>query len=146
MSSDGNFEITGSATLDIRLGPLHLEAGISMTLSSRPRFAATAYGSLDFELDLGLFSIDFTIAGFRGEIDITPASAYLAARATVMGITVSGSYLWRFGAPPDISTYGGPVAEPLLAIPVLDRAQRRWQRAPHRRQRRHRQRLDLRRA
>jgi hypothetical protein len=76
---------------------------MSVLFSSQPRFAAAAWGSLDFELDLGLFEIDFTIAGFRGEIDITPASAYLAARATVMGITVSGSYTWRWGAPPDIS-------------------------------------------
>src|SRR3990167_2366519 len=103
VSSDGQFSITGIATLDIHLGPLHLEAGVSMTLSSRPRFAAAVWGSLDFELDVGLFTIDFTIAGFRGEIDITPASAYLAARATVMGITVSGSYTWSFGDPPDIS-------------------------------------------
>ena len=103
ITSEGAFEIRGKAEINIYLGPLHLNAGMSVLFSSQPRFAAAAWGSLDFELDLGLFEIDFTIAGFRGEIDITPASAYLAARATVMGITVSGSYTWRWGAPPDIS-------------------------------------------
>src|SRR3989339_658936 len=103
IDSDGNFEVHGKAEIDIHLGPLHLNAGMSVLFSSRPRFAAAAWGSLDFEIDLGLFEIDITLAGFRAEIDITPASAYMAARVTVMGITVSGSYLWSWGAPPDIS-------------------------------------------
>jgi hypothetical protein len=102
IESDGDFSITGSAGLDFHLGPLHLSAGMSMTFSNT-RFAASAYGSLDFELDLGLFDIDFTLAGFSAEIELTAASAYLAASVTVMGISVSGSYLWSWGAPPVIS-------------------------------------------
>ncbi|MCX7257343.1 MAG: hypothetical protein NTZ64_11550, partial [Polaromonas sp.] len=102
IQSDGQFEITGSADISIYLGPLHLYAGMSMTLSSQPRFAASAYGGLDFEIDLGLFSIDITLAGFSAKIDLTPVSAYMAASVTVMGVTVSGSYLWSLGAPPVI--------------------------------------------
>ncbi|WP_420226204.1 hypothetical protein [Pigmentiphaga litoralis] len=101
--SEGNFEIRGKAEIDIRLGPLHLNAGMSLTLSSQPRFAAAAWGSLDFEIDLGLFSIDFTLAGFRAEIDINAGSAYMAARVTVMGITVSGSFKWSWADPPQIA-------------------------------------------
>ena len=33
--------------------------------------------------------------GFSAEIDITPASAYMAAKVRVMGVSVSGSYLFR---------------------------------------------------
>ncbi|WP_295538365.1 calcium-binding protein, partial [uncultured Pseudacidovorax sp.] len=103
VDSEGNFEIRGKAEIDIHLGPLHLNAGVSLTLSSAPRFAAAAWGSLDFEIDLGLFSIDFTLAGFRGEIDINAASAYMAARVTVMGITLSGSFKWSWADPPRIA-------------------------------------------
>ena len=39
--------------IDIYMGPLHLNAGASLLLSSKPRFAAAVWGSLDFELDLG---------------------------------------------------------------------------------------------
>ena len=95
VTSEGKFSIYGKIEIDIYLGPLHLNAGASLLLSNDPmRFNAAVWGSLDFELDLGFFKIDFTLAGFRGEIDITAPSAYLAARVTVMGISVSGSYLW----------------------------------------------------
>jgi hypothetical protein len=107
VDSNGNFEFRGKIEIDIYMGPLHLNAGASLILSSQPRFAAAVWGSLDFELNLGFVSIDFTIAGFRGEIDITAASAYLAARVTVMGISVSGSYLWSWTDPPKISRLVG---------------------------------------
>ncbi|MDZ4123485.1 MAG: hypothetical protein U1E02_04800, partial [Hydrogenophaga sp.] len=107
VSSDGKFEFRGKAEINIYLGPLHLNAGMSVLFSSQPRFAAAAWGSLDFEIDFGLFEIDITLAGFRAEIDITPASAYMAAKVTVMGVTVSGSYMWKWGEPPKISRQEG---------------------------------------
>ena len=81
VDSKGNFEFRGRTQIDIYLGPLHLYAGMSVLFSSQPRFAAAAWGGIDFELDFGLFSISFTIAAFRAEIDITPASASLDPKA-----------------------------------------------------------------
>ena len=104
ITSEGAFEIRGKAEIDIYLGPLHLNAGMSVLFSSQPRFNAQAWGSLDFEAGLRSCSRSTSPSPVSAaEIDITPASAYLAARATVMGITISGSYTWRWGDPPDIS-------------------------------------------
>jgi hypothetical protein len=100
--SDGHFSITGEASLHIDMGPLELNAGMSITLSDS-RFAASVYGSLDIHIDLGLFEINETLAGFSGSIELTPVSAYLSASVTIVGISVSGSYLWSWGSPPVIS-------------------------------------------
>jgi hypothetical protein len=107
VDSEGNFEFRGKIEIDIYMGPLHLNAGASLLLSSKPRFAAAVWGSLDIEIKIGFINIDFTLAGFRGEIDITPASGYLAARVTVMGISISGSYLWSWTDPPRVSHMEG---------------------------------------
>jgi len=99
--SDGNFLLTGSADFYLGLGPIELNAGISMTLGNKI-FAASVYGSLDIHIDLGLFDINTTLAGFAGEIELTPSTAYLRASATVAGITVSGDKLWTWGIPDPI--------------------------------------------
>ncbi|NBS66069.1 MAG: hypothetical protein EBT33_17310, partial [Betaproteobacteria bacterium] len=81
---------------------LSLKAGMSVTFSNR-QFGLSVYGSLDVDIDLGFFSIKRTLAGFSGEIELTAASASLAARVTVAGFSISGSYSWSWGAPPVIT-------------------------------------------
>ena len=60
-----------------------------------------------FGADLTVDEAFVTTSGSVSEIDITAASAYLAARVTVMGISVSGSYLWSWTDPPKISRLVG---------------------------------------
>ncbi|MCJ8346012.1 hypothetical protein MJH12_10760, partial [bacterium] len=102
LRSDGNFSLTGAVDFGIDMGIIKLSAGMSMTISNS-KFAASVYGSLDISIDMGFFEINETLAGFSGEIEITASSAYLAAKVTVAGISVSGDYAWSWGAPPVIS-------------------------------------------
>ncbi len=88
--SDGHFSITGSAHLGIDMGPLELNAGMSVTLSDT-RFAATVYGSLDIHIDLGL-SRSTRRWRLQRHDRAHAGSAYLSARVTIVGISVSGSY------------------------------------------------------
>ena len=107
IQSDGDFQITGSAHLGLDMGIIELNAGMSMTFGYTQANGflarATVYGSLDISIDLGLFEIHETLAGFEGTIELTETSAYLSARVTVVGISVSGSHLWSWGDPPQIS-------------------------------------------
>ncbi|MCU1533316.1 MAG: hypothetical protein JWO49_2887, partial [Arthrobacter sp.] len=107
ISSNGDFEITGSSDLHVDMGIIELNAGMSMTFGYTQAHGflarASIYGSLDIDIDLGLFEIHETLAGFSGTVELTDTSAYLAARVTVVGISVSGSYLWSWGDPPKIS-------------------------------------------
>ncbi|MEN9774726.1 MAG: hypothetical protein RL322_1796, partial [Pseudomonadota bacterium] len=100
--SDGNFLIQGKVDIEVDMVVLSLKAGMSVTFSNR-QFALSVYGSLDIDIDLGFFSIKRTLAGFSGEIELTAASASLAARVTVAGFSISGSYSWSWGAPPVIT-------------------------------------------
>ncbi|MCJ8343933.1 hypothetical protein MJH12_00160, partial [bacterium] len=106
--SDGNFSLTGAVDFGINLGILELSAGMSMTISNTV-FKASVYGSLDLHIDMGFFEINETLAGFSGEIEITAASAYLAASVTIAGMSISGDYTWSFGAPPIIANKSGDV-------------------------------------
>ena len=107
--SDGNFLLKGGVDFHLGLGPIELNAGVSMTLGNKI-FAASIYGSLDIHIDLGLFEINTTLAGFSGAIELTPSTAYLRASATVAGITVSGDKLWTWGIPePILATNEGGV-------------------------------------
>ena len=102
MRSDGNFELKGSVDMSIDMGIIKLEAGMSMTIGNNI-FAASVYGALSVHIDLGLFEINETLAGFSGEIEITAASASFAASITVAGISASGSYSWSWGHAPTIA-------------------------------------------
>ncbi|MCJ8346326.1 calcium-binding protein, partial [bacterium] len=104
--SDGNFSLTASASLDINMGVLSLSAGLSLTVSNT-QFAFSFYGALSVDIDLGFFKIKETLAGFSGQIELTQASAYLQAQATIAGLTVSGDFAWSFGAPPVITNQIG---------------------------------------
>ena len=106
IESDGDFEINGSVGIHVGMGPLSLNAGMSITLSNT-RFAASVYGSLELDIDLGLFSITATLAGFSGSIELTEASAHLAASVTIVGISVDADYFWSWGDPPVITTQIG---------------------------------------
>ncbi|MBV5346868.1 hypothetical protein JZU46_01425, partial [bacterium] len=106
LQSDGDFEIKGSVDLKVDMEILVLKAGMSMTFSNK-LFAASVYGSLDVHLDLGFFEINTTLAGFSGEIILTPASATLNASVTVAGISVAAGYKWSWGADPVISSRVG---------------------------------------
>jgi hypothetical protein len=106
LQSDGDFEIKGSVDLKVDMEILVLKAGMSMTFSNK-MFAASVYGSLDVNLDLGFYTINTTLAGFSGEIELTAASATLNASVTVAGMSVSAGYMWSWGAPPVISTQIG---------------------------------------
>jgi hypothetical protein len=112
IDSQGHFDIRGNFGINIGLGPIHLNAGASLVLSNNPpHFSAAVWGTLDFDVSVTISAWRFsytvtyhqTLAGFRGQIAITATSAYMAASATFMGITVSGSHLWSLGAPPIIS-------------------------------------------
>ncbi|MEO7578774.1 MAG: calcium-binding protein, partial [Massilia sp.] len=108
IESDGDFEITGNVDLHVGMGPLQLYAGMSITFSNT-RIAASIYGSLELEIDMGLFTISGTLAGFRGEIELTAASAHLAARVTIIGISVDADAFWSWGDPPVLATQVGDV-------------------------------------
>ncbi|MEH6445635.1 MAG: calcium-binding protein, partial [Oceanospirillaceae bacterium] len=103
LRSNGEFEVTGSARLYVDMEVLILDAGISMTFSDK-LFAASVYGSLDINLDMGFFEINETLAGFSGEIELTASSASLAAEVTIAGISISAGTSWSWGNPPVITT------------------------------------------
>jgi len=104
--SDGHFKLTGAYDLTVDMSVLILKAGMSITIGDT-EFAASIYGSLDVHLDLGLFEINETLAGFSGAIALTPATAYLQAEVTVCGISVGADHLWRLGPDPVIAHQDG---------------------------------------
>ena len=106
--SDGEFEITGMVDFDLNLGPLALDFGFELTIGTS-KFAGRVWGSIGIDIDLGLFSISETLAGFEGEVEVNQTSAYMGISVTVFGITVSADKAWSWGDPPVIAHQVGDV-------------------------------------
>ncbi|MBT3784252.1 hypothetical protein HOF92_04690, partial [bacterium] len=104
--SDGQFELTGKVDFDLNLGPLSLDFGFELTIGTS-KFAGRVWGSVGIEIDLGLFEINETLAGFEGEVEVTAASAYMAISITAFGVSVSQDKAWSWGAPPVIAHQSG---------------------------------------
>ena len=101
--SNGQFKIAASVNLELNFGPFVVYGGFEVEFSNT-RFYGRIYGGVDFSIDLGLFSISFTIASVEAEIEFTIASASAALKVTAVGFTFSGSISWSWGAPPVIAT------------------------------------------
>ncbi|MFZ9626421.1 MAG: hypothetical protein ACO3AD_14260, partial [Burkholderiaceae bacterium] len=104
--SNGEFLLKGATDFNIDLKIIKFQLGWSFTFSNK-YFALSVYGRLMIDIDLGLFSIKTTLAGFSGDIELTPASATLRASVTVFGFSVSAGKTWSWGPPPVISSMEG---------------------------------------
>ncbi|MFM7567132.1 MAG: hypothetical protein ACKO8O_00325, partial [Betaproteobacteria bacterium] len=104
--SNGEFLLKGSTEYNIDLAIIKFQLGWSFTFSNK-YFAISVYGRLLIDINLGLFSIKTTLAGFSGDIELTPASATLRASVTVFGFSVSAGKTWSWGPPPVISGMEG---------------------------------------
>ncbi|MGV2341195.1 MAG UNVERIFIED_CONTAM: hypothetical protein LVR18_46810 [Planctomycetaceae bacterium] len=82
--SNGEFLFDGELKFDLGLGPFTLKGGIGVHLTNNS-FGGWIYGSVNFSMDFGLFSIDFDLAGLRADFEI----------GTYQRLSVPGSHRCR---------------------------------------------------
>ena len=118
--SNGQFRIHGKVEFSIPMGLFRLYGGVEITLENN-YFHGRIWGGVDFEIDLGFFSISFTLASLEAEIALTPVKGFAALTITVMGMKMRGSITWTWGPTPTLATQVGNV----LYLNVGDRARYR---------------------
>jgi len=123
--SDGKFNIHGEVSSDIDLKVIVLKSKMELTVAnpidpSDPIFSFKASGSVSLHIDFGLFEVNKTLAGLKGEANVYAAAADLSIKLKFMGIDFSSSIAWSFGEPPVIAEKKGST----LYLNMGDRGQK----------------------